>query len=195
MESVEQKKVAGFVVCVNNEGHEVGLELRGVYEVVADESLEPEDIRIIDESGEDYIYPAEYFEPAEATERPVDRSNVPPTDVEQGAREFMEENEALLEEEGIAALQRIIEQGVNLYTALSVETVEAANHAAEAARNLAEAIRNTSFPPRRVEELETEHARALEVYEHRNRVFEDFSSFMEQALSVYRQRTGESKTE
>lgn len=50
-----------LVVCVNNEGFEVDLERLGVYEVVPDDSLEPGDIRVVDESGEDYIYPASLF--------------------------------------------------------------------------------------------------------------------------------------
>ena len=57
------------VVCVNNEGYEIELELWGVYEVVSDESLEPDDIRVIDETGEDYIYPADYFESASNIDR------------------------------------------------------------------------------------------------------------------------------
>ena len=52
---------ANVVICVRNEGYELDLKLWGVYEVVPDESLEPDDIRVIDETGEDYIYPASYF--------------------------------------------------------------------------------------------------------------------------------------
>lgn len=49
------------VVCVRNEGYELDLKPMHVYEVVPDESLEPDDIRVIDESGEDYIYPTSNF--------------------------------------------------------------------------------------------------------------------------------------
>ena len=57
---------ANGVICVRNEGYELDLKPWRVYEVVADESLEPDDIRVIDETGEDYIYPANYFaSPAE----------------------------------------------------------------------------------------------------------------------------------
>jgi hypothetical protein len=49
------------VICVNNEGYEIELKPLHVYEVVPDESLESDDIRVIDETGEDYIYPSDYF--------------------------------------------------------------------------------------------------------------------------------------
>ena len=49
------------VICVNNEGYEVDLKPWGVYEKVPDERLRSGYIRVIDESGEDYIYPAIRF--------------------------------------------------------------------------------------------------------------------------------------
>ena len=51
-----------YVVCINNEGYQASLELQGLYQVISDKTIEDDgDIRIIDESGEDYIYPAFYF--------------------------------------------------------------------------------------------------------------------------------------
>lgn len=51
-----------FVVCVRNDGYPASLELRKIYEVVPDPSAaEHQYIRVIDESGEDYIYPADWF--------------------------------------------------------------------------------------------------------------------------------------
>jgi len=51
-----------FVVCVKNKDYAASLELRKLYQVVADESAaELHQIRVIDESGEDYLYPEEYF--------------------------------------------------------------------------------------------------------------------------------------
>ena len=54
-----------FVICVRND--DCGdLELRKVYEVLPDEKAAKDDyIRVIDESGEDYLYPATYFYPLE----------------------------------------------------------------------------------------------------------------------------------
>jgi len=53
-----------FVVCINNAGYPASLELHKIYRVVPDEDARADgDIRIIDESGEDYLYPASYFAP------------------------------------------------------------------------------------------------------------------------------------
>ncbi len=51
-----------FVVCINNDDYPASLELHKIYLVVPDEDVAADgDIRVIDESGEDYIYPASYF--------------------------------------------------------------------------------------------------------------------------------------
>jgi len=53
---------ARLVLCVRNEGYAAGLELRKVYRVLADEQASKRhQLRVIDESGEDYLYPEEYF--------------------------------------------------------------------------------------------------------------------------------------
>jgi hypothetical protein len=53
-----------FVVCVNNAGYPVSLELHKIYRVVPDQEAAAEgDIRVVDESGEDYLYPASCFAP------------------------------------------------------------------------------------------------------------------------------------
>jgi len=54
-----------FVVCVCNEDCE-DLELRKLYQILPDEAAAEDGyIRVIDESGEDYLYPADYFLPIE----------------------------------------------------------------------------------------------------------------------------------
>jgi hypothetical protein len=51
-----------FVVCVQNEGYAASLELRKIYQALADADAAREgQVRVIDESGEDYLYPAEFF--------------------------------------------------------------------------------------------------------------------------------------
>ena len=51
-----------FAVCVNNRGYSASLELHKIYRVLPDEdAAEDGDIRVIDESGEDYLYSAERF--------------------------------------------------------------------------------------------------------------------------------------
>lgn len=51
-----------FAICVRNDGYLASLELRKLY-VVLDDTFADEHqmIRIIDESGEDYLYPTSYF--------------------------------------------------------------------------------------------------------------------------------------
>jgi len=53
---------ARFAVCIKNIGFLASLELRKLYEVVDDPVAEQDDmIRVIDESGEDYLYPTKMF--------------------------------------------------------------------------------------------------------------------------------------
>jgi len=50
-------------LCINNEGYPAALELRKVYEILPDEKAHGAGlIRIVDESGEDYLYPKDFFE-------------------------------------------------------------------------------------------------------------------------------------
>ena len=52
-----------FAICLDNKGYEVSLELRKIYQVLQPEPNDPKGyIRIIDESGEDYLYAAKAFE-------------------------------------------------------------------------------------------------------------------------------------
>lgn len=51
-----------YVVCVRNEGYPASLELRKIYESLPDVEAEGHGlIRVIDESGEDYLYPGNFF--------------------------------------------------------------------------------------------------------------------------------------
>jgi len=55
---------SGFVVCVDNREYPVSLELHKLYRTLVDEdAAEDGDLRVVDESGEDYLYPASYFLP------------------------------------------------------------------------------------------------------------------------------------
>jgi hypothetical protein len=55
-----------FVVCVNNKDSPASLELRKLYQVIADEAAaKHHQFRVTDESGEDYLYPEEYFVPVQ----------------------------------------------------------------------------------------------------------------------------------
>jgi hypothetical protein len=66
---------AGFVICIGNKGYPASLELRKVYQVLSDHAAAKHgQLRVIDESGEDYLYPEEFFVPIklpQAAERAV----------------------------------------------------------------------------------------------------------------------------
>jgi len=58
-----QKKTQDFAVCIRNAGFSASLEVRKLYPVVPDPDVERNNlIRVIDESGEDYVYPARLFQ-------------------------------------------------------------------------------------------------------------------------------------
>lgn len=51
-----------YVICVRNDGYPASLEPRKLYEVLPDQGAAAlGQMRVIDESGEDYLYPADYF--------------------------------------------------------------------------------------------------------------------------------------
>ena len=51
-----------LALCLRNKGYAASLERRKVYQVIPDrDAAEHGQIRVIDESGEDYLYPAKFF--------------------------------------------------------------------------------------------------------------------------------------
>lgn len=53
---------SSFAICVRNDEYEASLELRKLYPVLEDPfGAQHGMIRVIDESGEDYLFPNEYF--------------------------------------------------------------------------------------------------------------------------------------
>jgi hypothetical protein len=51
-----------FAICIDNAEYPASLEIHKIYRVIPDQDAEQNgDLRIIDESGEDYIYPGRYF--------------------------------------------------------------------------------------------------------------------------------------
>jgi hypothetical protein len=53
-----------YVVCIDNTGYPAALERRKIYQVLPDPQAATHHLtRVIDESGEDYLYPASYFAP------------------------------------------------------------------------------------------------------------------------------------
>ena len=51
-----------FAICILNDGYPASLELRKLYPVLEDPFADEHDlIRVVDESGEDYLFPNAYF--------------------------------------------------------------------------------------------------------------------------------------
>lgn len=58
----EKTPVPRYAICVDNSAYPASLELHKIYRVLPDEDAAQDgDLRVIDESGEDYLYPATYF--------------------------------------------------------------------------------------------------------------------------------------
>jgi len=51
-----------FLLCVCNDDYQASLEVRKLYPAVPDPKAEKlEMVRVVDETGSDYLYPADYF--------------------------------------------------------------------------------------------------------------------------------------
>ena len=51
-----------YALCINNKDYEASLIPRKIYEIIPDERAEQDDfVRVIDESGEDYLYHISHF--------------------------------------------------------------------------------------------------------------------------------------
>jgi len=59
-------KTKRFAVCLRNKGYEVSLERRKIYQLLPDpDAAKHGQVRVIDESGDDYLYPQSFFAPIE----------------------------------------------------------------------------------------------------------------------------------
>jgi hypothetical protein len=62
----KRKPSSQFLLCIKNDDYPVSLEVRKVYQALPDETAAARHyVRIIDESGDDYLYPESYFVPIE----------------------------------------------------------------------------------------------------------------------------------
>ena len=72
------KREAQYVICIGNKGYAASLELRKIYQIIPDKvATGLHQVRVVDESGEDYLYPEDYFVPVQlpqAVERAVRRA-------------------------------------------------------------------------------------------------------------------------
>ena len=63
-------KKTNFLICIDNSDYPASLEKRKIYEAIADaEAAKHGQVRVIDESGDDYLYPAECFVEANLSEK------------------------------------------------------------------------------------------------------------------------------
>ena len=60
---MSRKKSTGqFLLCIKNDAYPASLEVRKVYQTLPDSvAMARNFVRVIDESGEDYLYPQELF--------------------------------------------------------------------------------------------------------------------------------------
>jgi archaellum component FlaG (FlaF/FlaG flagellin family) len=67
--SGNKKKISKrYVVCINNAGSEASLERNKIYVVLTDRKVEADGlVRVVDEDGEDYLYPADWFAAVEVS--------------------------------------------------------------------------------------------------------------------------------
>ena len=69
-----KQRKSEFVICVKNRGYKASLELRKIYRALPDAEGEAHRlVRVVDESGEDYLYPVSFFIPIELP-APVERA-------------------------------------------------------------------------------------------------------------------------
>ena len=62
--TAQTDKTAEYVVCIDNSDYPASLEQHKIYRVLPDEDAAADgDIRVIEESGEDYLYSADRFVP------------------------------------------------------------------------------------------------------------------------------------
>ena len=59
-----KKKSSQYLLCIDNSDYPASLETRKVYRTIPDaHATSRKFVRVIDESGEDYLYPADLFVP------------------------------------------------------------------------------------------------------------------------------------
>ncbi len=75
---MKQQHKKQFAICIGNDGAE-DLEVRKIYRILPDaRAAKDRHLRVIDESGEDYLYPEDFFVPL-TLPREVERALSAPT--------------------------------------------------------------------------------------------------------------------
>ena len=68
--TTRRRPAVRFAVCIENSAYPASLELHKIYRVLRDDDAAADgDLRVVDESGEDYLYPADWFAAVELPRR------------------------------------------------------------------------------------------------------------------------------
>ncbi len=60
--AINSPSTTELAICIRNDGYAASLERRKLYQVIPDsEAAKHHQLRVVDESGEDYLYPADRF--------------------------------------------------------------------------------------------------------------------------------------
>jgi hypothetical protein len=60
--STKKKAARRYAVCIRNKGYEASLERNKIYVVLPDSKAKSDGlVRVVDEDGEDYLYPTDWF--------------------------------------------------------------------------------------------------------------------------------------
>ncbi len=187
-DATRKRTALGFVVCVDNEDYPVSLTVGKTYRELPEEKAGPSMIRVVDNTGEDYLFPRSMFS-AENEVRVTQPENPDLYgDVSREIRGFIQENEGLLEEASALVLGRVFTQGVGMFTTISDEVIEATNRATAAKNAFSAAIRNPTTPPRRLQELEAEDARASSISATRTAALQELDAFLRRVENLRAER-------
>ncbi len=102
------------------------------------------------------------------------------SNIEQQAKDFVEENRLLLDGGEPVAINRVFTLGARISVALSAEAVEAANEATEATEKVTKAVRNRSTPAVELNRLEKKRKKLTEIAARKRQWFEEFDDFMKE---------------
>lgn len=66
----KKSRSASYVICLDRGSYRIDLQVGKVYRAAVSEKNDPKDmLRVVDDSGEDYLYPAGWFAPVELPPR------------------------------------------------------------------------------------------------------------------------------
>lgn len=102
------------------------------------------------------------------------------SNIEQQAKDFVEENRPLLDGGEPVAINRVFTLGARISVALSAEAVEAANGATAATEKVTNGVRNRSTPAVELNRLEKKRKELSEIAARKRQRFLEFDDFMKE---------------